>query len=107
MQPLRVLTWHIHGTYLYYLTHANAEFYLPVRPDRGDGYGGRPGGFPPRGNVHEIPMAEIRHLPLDVILFQSRQNYQKDQYDILSDEQQELPRIYLEHDPPRESPTET
>ncbi len=107
MQPLRVLTWHVHGTYLYYLTHAKAEFYLPVRPDRGEGYGGRPGGFPPRGNVHEIPAEHVRDLPLDVILFQSRKNYERDQYDILSDEQRELPRIYLEHDPPRESPTET
>jgi hypothetical protein len=26
----KVLTWHIHGTYLYYLTQANCDFYLPV-----------------------------------------------------------------------------
>lgn len=27
---LRVLTWHIHGSYLYYLTNSNADFFLPV-----------------------------------------------------------------------------
>ena len=38
---------------------------------------------------------------------QSRRNYLEDQYDILSEQQRSLPRIYLEHDPPRENPTDT
>lgn len=33
MRPLRVLTWHIHGSYLYYLSQTPVEFYLPVKPD--------------------------------------------------------------------------
>jgi glycosyltransferase involved in cell wall biosynthesis len=31
----------------------------------------------------------------------------EDQYEILSDEQRNLPRLYLEHDPPRQHPTDT
>ena len=45
-------------------------------------------------------------LDLDCILFQSRRNYLEDQ-EILSPEQRRLPRIYVEHDPPRETPTDT
>ena len=41
MRPLRVLTWHIHGSYLYYLAHSHQEFYLPVKPGRPVGYCGR------------------------------------------------------------------
>jgi hypothetical protein len=41
------------------------------------------------------------------VLFQTRKNYLEDQYEILSEQQQQLPRIYLEHDPPREHPTDT
>lgn len=107
MRPLRILTWHIHGNYLYYLTQSRHEFYLPVNTSRKDGYGGRAGSFPWGDNVHEIHAEEVRKLPLDVILFQSQQNYTLDQFEILSPQQQKLPRIYLEHDPPRESPTET
>ena len=55
----------------------------------------------------EVPADEIRRERLDCILFQSKRNWTDDQYDILSDEQRRLPRIYLEHDPPRESPTDT
>ncbi len=107
MARLKVLTWHIHGTYLYYLSHAHQDFYLPVTPDRTDGYGGRTPGYPWGDNIHEIPADQVRDLPLDVVLFQSRKNYLQDQYDILSEEQLNLPRIYLEHDPPREHPTDT
>ena len=32
MRPLRVLTWHVHGNYLLYLSQAHVEFYLPVKP---------------------------------------------------------------------------
>jgi glycosyltransferase involved in cell wall biosynthesis len=104
---LKILTWHVHGNYLYYLAHAHQEFYLPVKPGRPEGYGGLGHTFPWPGNVHEVSAAEVRHLPLDCILYQSPRNYLKDQYEILTEGQRALPRIYLEHDPPREHPTDT
>lgn len=107
MRPLRVLTWHVHGSYLYYLSQAKAEFYLPVRSDGGPGYGGRGSTFPFSGNVHDVPVEEVAKLDLDCILFQSPKNYQIDQYEILSPAQRRLPRICVEHDPPLEQPTET
>jgi glycosyltransferase involved in cell wall biosynthesis len=107
MTPLHILTWHIHGSYLYYLTQSHHHFYLPVKSTRPEGYGGRLGGFPWSDNVHDVPAEEVKNLKLDCILFQSRKNYLEDQYEILSESQRQLPRIYLEHDPPREHPTDT
>lgn len=106
-KPLRVLTWHVHGSYLYYLAQASHEFYLPVKPGKPEGYGGRAGSFAWPANVHDVPAEAVKDLHFDVILFQSHRNYQIDQYEILSPEQQSLPRVYLEHDPPRQSPTDT
>ncbi|MBD2460885.1 glycosyltransferase [Oscillatoria sp. FACHB-1407] len=105
--PLRILTWHIHGSYLYYLTQAPHEFYLPVKPGKPEGYGGRSGSFPWGDNVYDISADEVCHHQFDCILFQSRRNYLQDQYEILSPDQRRLPRLYLEHDPPREHPTDT
>lgn len=102
---LKVLTWHIHGSYLYYLTQADCDFYLPK--GEGEGYGGRVGSFPWGDNVHDVPIAEVHKLDLDCIIFQSAKNYQIDQYELLSEEQRCLPKIYIEHDPPREHPTDT
>jgi glycosyltransferase involved in cell wall biosynthesis len=107
MRPLRILTWHIHGSYLYYLTQSQHQFYLPVKPGRPEGYGGRLGGLPWSDNVYDLPASEVKNLNFDCILFQSKRNYLEDQYEILSKSQRQLPRIYLEHDPPRENPTNT
>jgi len=105
--PLRILTWHIHGSYLYYLTQVPHEFYLPVKPGKPEGYGGRLTGFAWGDNVHDIDAEAVRHQKFDCILFQSRRNYLQDQYEILSESQRHLPRVYLEHDPPQEHPTNT
>ncbi len=107
MDRLKIFTWHIHGSYLYYLAHARHEFYVPVKPDRPEGYGGRLGGFAWPDNLHDVPAEEVKNYEFDVILYQSQKNYIRDQYEILTPEQRRLPRIYLEHDPPRESPTDT
>ncbi|HEY8520962.1 MAG TPA: glycosyltransferase family 4 protein [Gammaproteobacteria bacterium] len=106
-RPLDILTWHVHGSYLYYLSHVPHRLYLPVKPGRPEGYGGRLPGFPWSDNVVDVPADRIRDLGLDCILFQSRRNWEIDQFEILSPAQRRLPRIFLEHDPPREHPTDT
>jgi glycosyltransferase involved in cell wall biosynthesis len=104
---LRILTWHVHGSYLYYLTQVPCEFYLPVKEGKPEGYGGRSGPFPWGDNVHDIEADQVKNLEFDCILFQSKKNYLEDQYQLLTPTQRELPKIYLEHDPPREVPTDT
>jgi glycosyltransferase involved in cell wall biosynthesis len=109
LSNLRVLTWHIHGSYLYYLTQTPCQWYVPVKPGRPEAYGGCPPGssYHWGDNVHEIPAEAVADLALDAIVFQSRRNFEEDQYAILSAAQRQLPRLYLEHDPPREHPTDT
>ena len=104
---MKVLTWHVHGNYLYYLSQAAVDIYLPVKPDGPHPYGGRGATFPFGDNVHDVPVEAVREMDFDCILFQSERNYLVDQYEVLSPEQRCLPRIYLEHDPPRAHPTDT
>jgi glycosyltransferase involved in cell wall biosynthesis len=105
--PLRILTWHVHGSYLYYLTQTPHEFYLPVKDGKPEGYGGRAGSFPWADNVFDVEAEDVKDMQFDCILFQSHRNYLHDQFEILTEDQRDLPRIYLEHDPPRQSPTDT
>lgn len=103
---LRVLTWHVHGNYLYYLSQTPHEFLLPVgRP--GPGYAGCAPGFPWPPNMHDVPIDQLPRTDFDCILFQSQSQYEVDQYELLTAEQRALPRFYLEHDPPQEHPTDT
>lgn len=103
----RILTWHVHGNYLYYLTQAPHDFYLPVKPGKPEGYGGRAGTLPWGDNVYEVDADEVKNCPFDAILYQSHKNYLEDRLQILSPEQLNLPQVYLEHDPPRQHPTDT
>ena len=102
----RIFTWHIHGNYLWYLSQANCDFYIPFKPGSPAGYVGRGTSFPFGENVHEIPAAQVHQHEFDCVLFQTRKNYTQDQYEIFSDAQLALPSVYLEHDPPQEHPTD-
>jgi len=106
-KKLRIFTWHVHGNYLYYLSQVPHTFYLPVDEARSPGYTGRAGALPWGANVVELPLEQIPDTEFDCILFQSRAHYEEDQHRILSDAQQRLPRIFLEHDTPQRHPTDT
>jgi hypothetical protein len=106
MRRLNILTWHTHGNYLYYLTQAPHEFYVLSKPGRPAGYGGVCGHLPWGANVHDLPAAEAKRQPIDVILFQDDAQYLDDQHDLLTPAQRALPKIYLEHDPPRAHPVD-
>jgi len=103
---LKILTWHTHGSYLYYLTQVPHDFYVLSKPDRPPGYGGRCGHLPWGDNVFDLPVDRAKDAQFDCILFQDDPQYLEDQYLYLTEAQRKLPRIYLEHDTPREHPTD-
>ena len=80
---MRILTWHVHGSYLWYLSHVPVEWYLPVRPGRPEGYGGRAGTFPWPSNVHEVDAGEVPGLEFDAVLYQSHRNWLIDRHELL------------------------
>src|ERR1700712_5052310 len=103
MQPrFKIFTWHIHGSYLFYLSQGNYDIYIPTKPQKTEGYYGRGETFPFGDNVIEIPADEVKNYSFDCIVFQTNQNFLQDQYEVLSTEQRNLPKIYIEHDPPRQ-----
>ena len=101
---LRVLTWHVHGNYLYYLTQAPHDFWLVTRPGNPPGHAGRTGVLPWGDNVYEVDADEVSGREFDVVLYQHREHWETDRLEVLSDAQRALPRIYLEHDPPQRNP---
>ena len=104
---LKIFTWHIHGSYLYYLSQGRYDIYIPVNETRSEGYYGRGETFPFGPNVVEVPASEVRNMAFDCILFQSERNFLIDQHEILSEAQKRLPRVYVEHNTPERHPTNT
>lgn len=101
MQRLKILIWHIHGSYLNTLARIEADWYLPVKAGRPEGYGGRGPTFDLPTYVREVPAEQVRNLELDLIIYQTPKNYFEDQFEILSAAQRQLPKIYLEHNTPK------
>ncbi|MCF2492385.1 glycosyltransferase family 4 protein [Dyadobacter chenhuakuii] len=104
---LKIFTWHIHGSYLYYLSQGDYDIYIPVTERKSEGYYGRGETFPFGPNVIEVPAVEVRNMQFDCILFQSERNFLIDQHEVLADWQKQLPRVYVEHNTPEKHPTNT
>ena len=107
MQRLNILIWHIHGSYLNALARLEHNWYLPTKPGKPEGYGGRGPTFDLPEYMREVPVEQVRDLKLDLIIYQTPKNYFEDQYEILSPEQRRLPKIYLEHNTPKPSAVDT
>ena len=98
---MNVLVWQIHGSYLNTLVQAPHRFYLPTKPDKPEGYGGRGPTYSWSPETIEVPAEEVRDLDLDLVVYQTPKNHFEDAQEILSPEQRALPAIYLEHNTPQ------
>jgi hypothetical protein len=103
----RIFTWHIHGSYLFYLSQGPFDIFIPKGRPQEEGYIGRGTTFPFGSNVIEIDVDQVKQTTFDCIIFQTSKNWKTDQFKILSEEQRQLPKIYVEHDPPQGVPTDT
>jgi len=107
MGRLTILTWHIHGSYLDALGHTGQDIVVPVRPGRPERFAGRPDDATWPSSIREVPADAVRDLDVDLVLYQHAANWTVDQHEILSPSQLRGPRVFVEHDPPREHPTDT
>lgn len=104
---LKILTWHVHGNYLYYLTQVPHDFHLVTRPGHPPGHAGKVGALPWGDNVFEVDADQVANESFDCVLYQSRRHWDEDRHTVLSDAQRRLPTIVLEHDPPYGDPVFT
>jgi hypothetical protein len=77
---------------------------LPVRPARDAGYGGRGETFTWPDNVAEVPADDVGDV--DLVLTQSRRNWEVDRHELLGGRVHDLPRVHIEHDPPAQWPND-
>jgi hypothetical protein len=103
MERLNVLLWHIHGSYMNALGRVEHNWYLPTKPGRPEGYGGRGRTFDLPDYMVEVPAERVRDLDLDLVIYQTPKNYFADGPEVLSAAQRRLPAIYLEHNTPKAS----
>jgi len=104
---LRILTWHVHGNYLYALTQVPHEFIIPVCSDGRPGYAPLGNKIPWGRNVRQVRAEDVVNEDIDCVIYQSKGAYEDDAPALLSAAQRALPSLYIEHDPPRPYPVDT
>ena len=99
-QRYKIFTWPVQHQYLFQLAQGDFDIYIPSAQN--ESFRKQ---FSSQKNVIETEAATIKELQLDCILFQDEYCYKTAQYEVLSEQQRELPKIYLEHHPPKQHPT--
>lgn len=98
---MRVLLWHVHGSYTTSMVQGRHEYLLPVLPGRGpDGRGrARTWNWPP--NAVEVPVPSLRDAPIDVMVLQRPRELDLARRWTGRRPGADVPAVYLEHDTPR------
>ncbi|MFD1718957.1 glycosyltransferase [Georgenia deserti] len=107
MRALRVLVWHVHGSWLTAFVHGGEEYLLPVVPGRGPEGRGRAQTWDWPSRAREVTPEELAQEPIDVVLLQ-----RPDELELLERwtglrAGTDVPAVYVEHNTPRGPAVET
>ena len=67
---MRILLWHVHGSWTTSFVQGSHEYLLPVTPDRGPDGLGRARTWDWPAAAREIPVAELRDCEVDLLVLQ-------------------------------------
>jgi hypothetical protein len=99
---VRVLLWHVHGSWTTAFVQGGHEYVVPVVPDRGPDGRGRADTYPWPGSVVEASPEQLRDVDVDVVILQRPHELEHLAEDWLGRRPgRDLPAIYLEHNAPQ------
>jgi hypothetical protein len=97
---LRILVWHVHGSWLDAFVRGGHEYLVPTLPEGGPWGGGRLGRDWP-ASVREVPAAELAHTDVDVVVAQRPEELVLAGRWLGRTPGRDVPAVYVEHNTPR------
>jgi glycosyltransferase involved in cell wall biosynthesis len=97
---MRILLWHVHGSWTTSFVQGGHEYVLPVTADRGPDGLGRARTWDWPANVVERTPGQLAGEHLDVVLLQRRHEVELAARWTGRQPGRDLPAVYVEHDPP-------
>jgi glycosyltransferase involved in cell wall biosynthesis len=100
---VRILIWHVHGSWTTAFVHGKHEYLVPVTPDRGPDGRGRARTFHWPPSVLEVTPERLADEPVDVVILQRRVELEGLAERWLGGRRpgRDVPAIYLEHNAPQ------
>lgn len=99
---LRVLHWHVHGSWSTAFVQGGHTYLLPVSTDAGgQRHGGRPAAWQWPDSALEVPIEELRDAAPDVVVLQRPEELDLVERHLGRRPGVDLPAVYVEHNTPR------
>ena len=100
---MRVLLWHVHGSWTTAFVQGEHDYLVPVLPDRGPDGRGRARTYTWPEGVREVTPAEVHDVDVDVIVLQRPHELEGLAEEWLGGRRpgRDVPAVYLEHNAPQ------
>jgi glycosyl transferase family 1 len=98
---VRILIWHVHGSWLTSFVQGRHDYLIPTLPERGPWGGGRPAAWDWPASAVETTPAELAATDVDLVVLQ-----RPEELDLAAEwlgrvPGRDVPAVYLEHNAPR------
>jgi hypothetical protein len=97
---VRILIWHVHGSWTTAFVQGAHEYLVPVTPDRGPDGLGRARTWDWPASVRELTPAQLREEPPDVVVLQRTRDLDLVREWLGREPGRDLPAVFLEHNAP-------
>jgi Glycosyl transferases group 1 len=97
---MRILAWHVHGSWMTAFVHSRHDVLVPVLPERGPDGLGRATTYAWPSRVREVTPAEIEDTPFDVVVLQRPHEAELFRAWTGLRPGRDVPAVYVEHNTP-------
>jgi glycosyl transferase family 1 len=104
---VKVLLWHVHGSWTTAFVQGGHEYLLPVTPDRGPDGLGRARTWEWPAAAREVPADQLRGEDVDVVVLQRTRDLELVREWLGREPGRDLPAVFLEHNAPDGSVPDT
>lgn len=98
---MRVLLWHVHGSWTTAFVEGQHDYVVPVTPDRGPDGVGRARSWTWPATVRELPPESLETEPFDVVILQRPHEEELARRWLRRSPGVDLPAVYVEHNTPQ------
>ncbi|QGQ19460.1 glycosyltransferase [Cellulomonas sp. JZ18] len=104
---MRILAWHVHGSWMTSFVQGPHEYLVPVDAERSPDGLGRARTYPWPDTVREVPLEQLRDEPFDVVVLQRPRDLELLERWAGKRAGVDVPAVYVEHNTPVEHPVAT
>jgi glycosyltransferase involved in cell wall biosynthesis len=98
---VRVLLWHVHGSWTTAFVQGKHTYHVPLTPDRDQWGRGRAATYPWPDSVAEVPVDKLSTVDSDVVVLQRPEEFELTQRWTGRTPGRDLPAVYVEHNTPK------